>query len=296
MRMQVLRAFIKIVEKRSFTEAADELFLTQSTLSKQIRELEKRMGQQLLFRTTRTVLTTKAGQLFYEYAVRTINEWDQLQQKMLEIPRQTRPSIRIGYTTSEQLPFIQAGLSRRSWQQKGIDVSLHKVHPTRVLEALKKGETDCFILHHASLPTLKGLGVERLAHAPIHVILPDASPLATRQSLSMQDICTLTDVRCAHTRDPLYYERIDNAFREAGIPVPRNIETGESEELEILISSPGRMSLCPSIYAPWKRCTAVPLADCQANFDFLLINWGTATPTELRWLADAIRTACRFDS
>ena len=102
MRIQVLRAFVKIVEKRSFTEAADELFLTQSTLSKQIRELEKRVGQRLLFRTTRTVLTTQAGQLFYEYATRMIHEWDQLQQKLGAIPRQARPSIRIGYYAQEQ--------------------------------------------------------------------------------------------------------------------------------------------------------------------------------------------------
>lgn len=295
MRIQVLRAFVKIVEKRSFTEAADELFLTQSTLSKQIRELEKRVGQRLLFCTTRTVLTTQAGQLFYEYATRMIHEWDQLQQKLGAIPRQARPSIRIGYTTSEQLPFIRAGLSRRDWQQKDIDVSLHKVHPTHVLDALKKGETDCFILHQASLPTLKGLQVERLAHAPIHAIVPNTSPLATRQSVTMQEICTLTDVRCTHERDPLYYDRIDEAFRDAGLPVPKNVETGESEELEILVSAPGRMSLCPSIYSPWKKCSAVPLADCPANFDFLLIHWATGAQTELHWLAESIRAACRFD-
>ncbi|MGI6634705.1 MAG: LysR family transcriptional regulator [Christensenellales bacterium] len=295
MRIQVLRSFIKIVEKRSFTEAASELFVTQSTLSKQVRELEKRLGQQLLFRNTRTVLITKAGQLLYEYAVRTVEGWDQLQKKMADIPRQVRPGIRIGYTTSEQLPFIQAGLSQRDWRQRGIDVSLHKVHPTRVMEALQKGETDCFILHQASLPTLKGLSIERLAHTPIHVILPDINPLSACTSLTMKEVCRLTDVRCARARDPLYYDQIDNAFRDAGLPVPKNIETGESEELEILISAPDRMSLCPSIYAPWKRCRAVPLTDCHANFDFLLIYEGSVAQLELRGLAEAIRKTSKFD-
>lgn len=45
MRIQILRAFLKVVETQNFTTAAEELFISQSTLSKQIAELERGVGQ-----------------------------------------------------------------------------------------------------------------------------------------------------------------------------------------------------------------------------------------------------------
>jgi DNA-binding transcriptional LysR family regulator len=63
-----LRAFVAVAEELNFTRAARRLFLAQQALSTQIRQLEERVGAQLLVRTTRSVALTQAGEALYAQA------------------------------------------------------------------------------------------------------------------------------------------------------------------------------------------------------------------------------------
>jgi DNA-binding transcriptional LysR family regulator len=71
-----LRAFISVTQTGSFTAAASALFLTQSTLTKTIRELESEIGLQLFERTTRRVTLTAHGREFFPVAERLINDFN----------------------------------------------------------------------------------------------------------------------------------------------------------------------------------------------------------------------------
>jgi DNA-binding transcriptional LysR family regulator len=66
-RADALQTFAAVVRTRNFTAAADSLGVTPSAISKQISGLEERLGVRLLNRTTRSVSTTEAGQLFYQH-------------------------------------------------------------------------------------------------------------------------------------------------------------------------------------------------------------------------------------
>ena len=61
-----LQAFMAIAEELSFRRAAERLFIDQSALSRRIQGLEDELGYQLIFRTTREVVLTEAGRVFYE--------------------------------------------------------------------------------------------------------------------------------------------------------------------------------------------------------------------------------------
>jgi DNA-binding transcriptional LysR family regulator len=65
-RIDQLRLFVRIVERRSFTVAAHDIGLPRSTATQAIRQLEERLGTRLLERTTRQVTPTLDGQAFYE--------------------------------------------------------------------------------------------------------------------------------------------------------------------------------------------------------------------------------------
>src|SRR5690349_21834438 len=67
-----LAAFCAVVEKRSFSQAAARLGVTQPAISLQVRSLEKRLGQQLLDRSGRRVEPTEAGQRLYRGAQRLL--------------------------------------------------------------------------------------------------------------------------------------------------------------------------------------------------------------------------------
>ena len=61
-----LQAFMAIAEELSFRRAAERVLIDQSALSRRVQNLEESLGYQLLFRTTREVVLTEAGRVFYE--------------------------------------------------------------------------------------------------------------------------------------------------------------------------------------------------------------------------------------
>src|SRR6201984_1460939 len=79
-----LAAFCTVVERRSFSQAADQLGVTQPAVSLQIRSLEKRLGQRLLDRSGRRVEPTEAGQRLYRNAQRLLALEEQLLQELGE--------------------------------------------------------------------------------------------------------------------------------------------------------------------------------------------------------------------
>lgn len=73
MELRHIETFLKIAELKSFTRAADELCITQPTVSKQIVDLERFFDVRLIDRTKRTVTLTKAGEILLQYAIDIIN-------------------------------------------------------------------------------------------------------------------------------------------------------------------------------------------------------------------------------
>lgn len=73
-RIDTMQLFVRIAETGSYSKAASALGIGQPTASKQIVALEKRLGAQLLRRTSRGLNITDAGQAYYEVAVRLLNE------------------------------------------------------------------------------------------------------------------------------------------------------------------------------------------------------------------------------
>ena len=67
-----LQSFCRVAELRNFSKAAEDLFLTQPTVSGHILALEKSLGVRLFDRTGREARLTKAGQVLYQYASKTL--------------------------------------------------------------------------------------------------------------------------------------------------------------------------------------------------------------------------------
>src|SRR4051794_38078062 len=82
-----LAAFCAVVEKRSFSQAAERLGVTQPAVSLQIRALEKRLGVQLVDRSGRRVEATEAGQRLYRNAQRILAAEEQLLDELADDER-----------------------------------------------------------------------------------------------------------------------------------------------------------------------------------------------------------------
>jgi DNA-binding transcriptional LysR family regulator len=78
-RFQEMQIFTRIVERRSFTLASEELNLPRATVTNAIKRLELRLGARLLERTTRVVAATLDGQAYYERCVRLLGDLDEME-------------------------------------------------------------------------------------------------------------------------------------------------------------------------------------------------------------------------
>src|SRR5689334_8065781 len=79
-----LRAFVKVVELGSFSEAGRQLRLSRSAISKYVGELEESLGVQLLNRTTRHASPTEAGQTYFERAMTILADIDAADQAVAQ--------------------------------------------------------------------------------------------------------------------------------------------------------------------------------------------------------------------
>ena len=84
MDIRVLRYFIAAVEAESITRAAERLYLTQPTLSRQFMELEEELGHKLFVRSNKKLRLTAKGELFYERARSIVELCERTKREMLE--------------------------------------------------------------------------------------------------------------------------------------------------------------------------------------------------------------------
>lgn len=93
-----IRYLLAIAEHNSFTRAAEALFVSQPTLSQQIKQLEEALDTQLLDRSGRTVRLTEAGEVFLRHARRALGELDAGTRAVQEVRDLSRGSLRLGMT------------------------------------------------------------------------------------------------------------------------------------------------------------------------------------------------------
>ncbi|QET04603.1 MULTISPECIES: LysR family transcriptional regulator [Cupriavidus] len=118
-----LKAFVAIVERRSFARAAEHLGLSPSALSQIIRQLEGRIGARLLNRTTRSVAPTASGEQLYRRIAPLFAEMTAAVAEASEATGQMRGTLRINTLGIAARTIIAPRLAR-----------FHQVHPDVVLD------------------------------------------------------------------------------------------------------------------------------------------------------------------
>ena len=83
-KFEELEAFVAVVDRQGFSNAADKLGVAKSILSRRVSDLEKRLGVQLMQRTTRKQSLTDAGRHFYLRAVNLLSDLDEAEQIVSE--------------------------------------------------------------------------------------------------------------------------------------------------------------------------------------------------------------------
>ncbi len=100
MELRQIKYFVKAAESLNFSEAARALFVTQSTLSQQIRQLEEELHTQLFLRNSHNVSLTEAGEEFLPLALRTLQDAETCYCRMNDLQQLLTGTLNIGVTFS----------------------------------------------------------------------------------------------------------------------------------------------------------------------------------------------------
>ncbi len=137
-----LETFIKVVELKSFTKAAEAVCLTQPTVSKQIVELERFLDVKLIDRTKRSVVLTRAGEIFFSYARSFINLRKEALDTIAAFKGVKTGRLLIGASTIPGIYVLPKVLSSFKKQYDGIDVRLTISDTKGIVQKMHDEEID----------------------------------------------------------------------------------------------------------------------------------------------------------
>jgi DNA-binding transcriptional LysR family regulator len=138
-----LAAFIAVVERRSFSQAAEQLGVTQPAVSLQIRSLEKRLGLQLLDRSGRRVEPTEAGRRLFRSAQRLLAVEEQLLAELGdEAEGELHGRLEIGASTGPGGTVLPVVLAEFQEQHPAVHVALSVSDTQRVIEQVSRRELE----------------------------------------------------------------------------------------------------------------------------------------------------------
>ncbi|MGH2934563.1 MAG: selenium metabolism-associated LysR family transcriptional regulator [Gaiellaceae bacterium] len=138
-----LAAFCAVVERRSFSRAAEQLGVTQPAVSLQIRSLEKRLGRQLLDRSGRRVEPTEAGQRLYRSAQRLLAQEEQLLAELgEESDGELAGRLEIGASTGPGGTVLPRALGEFQRRHPAVTVALSVSNTQHVIEQVARRELE----------------------------------------------------------------------------------------------------------------------------------------------------------
>ncbi|MBA2467314.1 MAG: hydrogen peroxide-inducible genes activator [Sphingomonas sp.] len=286
--LKQLQYLVALREHGHFGKAADACYVTQSTLSAGLRELESVLGVTLVERTRRVVRFTALGEKISDKAVRTLREAEELSEVARAEGQPLHGELRMGVIPTIApflLPFMLPGL-RREWPS--LKLYLREEASQAACEALHRGQLDCVLL---ALPFACGdVDFDALFDDPLFIAFPRGeAPQGEEVDVSAIDekrMLLLEDGHCLK----------DHALSACNRPDVRALATMMGTSLHTLVQMVDNglgVTFIPAmaIDAGVLDGTRVEARPLRSGFRTIALVWRRSSPREqeFRLLAETLR-------
>jgi LysR family hydrogen peroxide-inducible transcriptional activator len=218
MNLRDLRYFVALAETRHFGKAAERSFVSQPTLSAQIKKLENYLGVQLIERQPRKVTLTETGSKILPLARRIVQESDEIVSLARNEHDPLSGKLQVGLIPTIG-PYLLPLVARKLRKQlPRLKVMLYEHQTQPLLEKLRAGDIDLGIL---ALPVpLDGLEARSLYDENFTLAVPTNSPLAKRSNVRIDDL----------KGETLLLLEDGHCLRDQALEVCSRIDVKESED------------------------------------------------------------------
>ncbi|EHN11660.1 transcriptional regulator LysR family [Patulibacter medicamentivorans] len=256
-----LRSFVVLAEELHFTRAAARLYVAQQALSRQIREMESRLGVRLLDRTTRRVALTPAGEAFLESARTALDVLDAGIARAGRIGRGEIGTLKLGFQPGAALELTAPILDGFRDRHPDVAVELREFLWDDPSAGVVSGWADVSLTR----PPFAGDGIELLplVHEPVVAAMTRSHRLAGRGSIRIADLLDEPMV-VGRSADAIWTAHWTLADHRDGRPARIAMHTtSHTEELDVVAAGVGVM-VTPAAagrFTPHPAIAYVPIDD-----------------------------------
>ncbi len=226
-----LKVFEATARHGSFTRAAEELYLTQPTVSIQVKQLTKAVGLPLFEQIGKRLYLTQAGQKLLETCQKVFEGLDQFEMAIADIKGMKQGQLKIAVITTAKY-FVPRILGPFCQRYPGIDISLKVTNHQQIQERMVNNEDDLYII---SQPLEQpDLTVHPFLDNPLVVLAPKEHPLAGQQNIPIETL----DGESFIMREPGSGTRqaIQSLLKEHDVEVRVRLELGSNEAIKHAIA------------------------------------------------------------
>lgn len=183
-----LKCFLSVAELLSFARAAEQLHITQPTVTHQIQVLEKELNTKLFKRTTRNVFLTEAGESFLGDANQIVRIFEQAKTRFEMHYGQNIPTFSIGCHGHQELRFIPKVLQELKARFPNVHPDIQMVPFAHLYRLLEEEQVDAIFSFQESDQKKAPGKYQELEKTPIVAVCPKEHYLASRAEISYEEL------------------------------------------------------------------------------------------------------------
>lgn len=233
--------FTEVARQESFTKASEVLFVSQSTISKLIKNLESELGVALFHRAPKRVILTDAGLVLFEKAKIILDTLNSINTELYNLAGTPSGNLKIGISPMVQTLFPKA-IAEFSSLYPQITIDLMEVGSIKIEKRIQEGTLDVGIV---VLPTKMKAELETVSFLedPLMLIVNSSHPLANR---SIVDISELRDESFVLYRDDFaLHDHILDKCKELGFTPKVVCETSQWDFMVDIVASKLAIAFLP---------------------------------------------------
>jgi DNA-binding transcriptional LysR family regulator len=234
--LRLLRYFVAVAEELHFGRAATRLHITQPSLSRAVRELERELGADLLTRTKRSVRLTEAGRALLQEAPRALEEVERACELARGAARGEAGQLRLGFLPSANVSLVPALVRESRKASPHLLLRLHELFDDQQLAALSERRLDLGILR-APRPDDE-LVFEPLLREHLSLAVARDHRLASRRRVSYSDLRHEGLIIWPRSMAAQTYDSVIEACRTAGFS-PHVVQEADSSQTIIGLVAAG---------------------------------------------------------
>ena len=241
MDLKNLLTFMHVAELNSFTRAGQKLGFSQSTVSFQIKQLERELGTQLFERINHTVVLTEKGRDVLKFA-HQISKMTQELDKRLQNEEEVSGNVRIAMADSLCDNMLQEGFGEFRDRYPGISLKIITAGTEEMFRLLNQNEADAVLtldnhIFHAEYV------IAREERAGVHFVADSENPLCEREELFPEDLAGQPFLL---TEKGMSYRRLmDEKFAELSMEILPVLEIGSAGLICSLVEQGAGISFLP---------------------------------------------------